>query len=130
MTDTLLSSALPHISKFFEVNIAYIGAYIQRLRGDVLIATTPTLVETSSSLVPARSSFDKQPLSMIWTLLLIIGAGAVLAFWQTRPRKYHYAPGPKAYPVIGNLLDFPAISDMVTRVQRWKEVRLLLVFGT
>lgn len=128
--DALLSPRpLPLISKFFsEVEIADIVARIQRLRGNIL-AANPTLHEVSSSALPAQPPCDwKQTLFlMAWTLLFLIGTAFV--FWRTGSRQHRYPPGPRAYPLVGNLFDFPAISDMVLRAQKWKEVRLLRVFN-
>lgn len=116
------SRPLPIISKFFEIQITDIAVRIQRCRGNSL-STSPAPGDVSGSeSVLVRTPFDCEQAwaLMAWALLLLIGI--VLFFCSIGSKRHHYPSGPKAYPLIGNLLDFPAISDMVNRAQKWKKV--------
>ncbi|KAK1232741.1 hypothetical protein PQX77_004139 [Marasmius sp. AFHP31] len=44
-----------------------------------------------------------------------------LAYLSEKTRSRNYPPGPKPLPLLGNILDFPATSDLVSRAQQWKK---------
>ncbi|RDB24293.1 hypothetical protein Hypma_008795 [Hypsizygus marmoreus] len=52
---------------------------------------------------------------------LALPLGLALFVWFARWRTVKRPPGPKPYPLVGNLFDFPAVADMVSRVQAWKQ---------
>lgn len=61
------------------------------------------------------------PLHVVMGAPYLILLSLSLYLWFSRSKKI-CPPGPKGYPVIGNLLDFPGLIDLVSRVQTWRKV--------
>ncbi|KAK7034768.1 hypothetical protein VNI00_012175 [Paramarasmius palmivorus] len=53
--------------------------------------------------------------------LLFLGVIAGCLYFLNRSRSRNHPPGPKPHILFGNIFDFPASSDLVSRAQQWKE---------
>ena len=56
--------------------------------------------------------------ALLYTPLALISVGIIA--WSLQKSRKNYPPGPKGYPLIGNLLDMPTTKEHITFAE-WKK---------